>query len=175
MSVLTCPPILKPLAAGLGLAAILSLPAHADLAVTFDEGAPKDRFTFKNVGTCAIKASELVLDLSGSKSGLIFDVTASGAGVEVFQPLELVKGKAAVASVPNVADGDNQIAFDIVSLEPGAEIAFTIDVDDTMGGREITVAGSEIQGAVVRHISASKTSTTTISADATARMALASC
>lgn len=125
----------------------LAVPAHANLTVDFDEGAPKDRFTFTNTSSCALKDTTVTLDLSGSKSGLIFDVTNAGAGVEVFQPLELVAGKKSLASIPKVKDGDNKITFSVASLAAGEKLAFTIDVDDTMGGREITVSGSEIQGA----------------------------
>jgi hypothetical protein len=89
------------------------------------------------------------LDLSGSASGLIFDVTSTGAGVEVFQPLELVAGKAALTMLPAVKDGDNKLVLNIGALGPDERIAFTIDVDDTAGGREITVSGSEIEGAAV--------------------------
>lgn len=124
--------------------------ALADLTVRFIEGAPKDRFVFKNVGACAISDARLELDLSQSASGLIFDVTSAGAGVEVFQPLEIVAGREALKRVPNVRDGDNKVRFEIARLAPGATLSFTIDVDDTMGGREITVSNSEFTGSTVR-------------------------
>lgn len=133
-----------------GIMALTTGLAHADLAVRFDEGAPKDRFTFKNVSACAVENASLELDLSGSAAGLIFDVTASGAGVEVFQPLEMVAGTSAIKRTPRVRDGDNRVTFNIGSLEPGQAIAFTIDVDDTKGGREITVSNAEFEGATVR-------------------------
>ena len=41
------------------------------------------------------------------------------------------------------------LRLDLASLTPDAPVAFTIDVDDTMGAREITVARSEILGATV--------------------------
>lgn len=133
----------------IGLTSICALPALADLDVRFDEGAPKDRFSFVNTGGCAIRNAILTLDLGGSAAGLIFDVTASGAGVEVFQPLEIVDGKSALSTIPRVRDGDNRLAFEVAELAPGAAIAFTIDVDDTIGAREITVSNSEILGARV--------------------------
>lgn len=123
--------------------------AQADLVATFDEGAPKDRFTFQNVGNCTIENATLTLDLSGSAAGLIFDVTNSGAGVEVFQPFELVAGEAALQGQPIVRDGDTKIELKLLKLATQQAIAFTIDVDDTMGGREITVSDSEIKGAKV--------------------------
>ena len=124
--------------------------ASGDIRVQFDEGAPKDRFTITRVGDCALGKSVVVLDLSGSSHGLIFDVTGSGQGVEVFQPFELVAGASHLTSQPTVHDGDQAIRLSLASLETGDPIAFTIDVDDTAGGREITVSDSEIEGAVVR-------------------------
>lgn len=143
-------PVLKTLIASAVLCAGITSPAWANMAVSFDEGAPKDRFTFTNTGSCAITNAQVLLDLSGSKSGLIFDVTGKGAGVEVFQPMEMIAGAQALRGVPEVKDGDNQIRLDIGELKAGQSIAFTIDVDDTAGDREITVSGSEIAGARVR-------------------------
>lgn len=133
----------------LALGVLAAAPAAADLAIRFDEGAPKDSFAFENRSDCTISGASLVLDLSGSSAGLIFDVTGAGAGVEVYQPLEIVRGAEALARIPRVRDGDNQIAFEIAELAPGAAFAFTIDVDDTIGAREITVSDSEILGARV--------------------------
>ena len=143
--------------------------------MSFDEGAPKDRFTFANTGSCAIADAQIVLDLSSSKSGLIFDVTGKGAGVEVFQPMEVTVGAQALLSVPKVKDGDNQIKFDIGELKAGQRIAFTIDVDDTAGGREITVSGSEIAGARVRLLKDGMSPTAVFAADARATVQLMEC
>ncbi|AXI48964.1 aggregation factor core [Sulfitobacter sp. SK012] len=120
------------------------------MAFSFNEGAPKDRFTITNTGSCSIENATIMLDLSTSKSGLIFDVTGKGAGVEVFQPLVIMTGADALRTIPSVKDGDNRIELDIKQLAAGKEVSFTIDVDDTMGGREITVSGSEIEGAQVK-------------------------
>ncbi|MEL7228376.1 MAG: aggregation factor core [Pseudomonadota bacterium] len=141
--------MLKSLTTAFALALLVPVTAHADVLVAFDEGAPKDRFTFRNSGSCPLSAAQLVLDLSTSRAGLIFDVTASGAGVEVFQPLDFVTGSTALRAVPKVRDGDNRLTMDIATLAPGETIAFTIDVDDTLGGREITVSDAEIAGARV--------------------------
>ncbi|MEM7462009.1 MAG: aggregation factor core [Pseudomonadota bacterium] len=124
-------------------------PANADLVVRFDEGAPKDRFTFLNNGECTLEDAVIRLDLSTSTAGLIFDTTDQGAGVEVFQPLQLVSGKNSLKNIPTVKDGDQSVHLEIDELTQGQSIAFTIDVDDTAGGREITVSDSEISGAVV--------------------------
>ncbi|MEL7529161.1 MAG: aggregation factor core [Pseudomonadota bacterium] len=155
--------------------AFMAASANADISVRFDEGAPKDRFTFENVGNCPIGASELVLDISGSKAGLIFDTTGSGAGVEVFQPLEIVSGSQSLAAITAVKDGDSEVTLSIAELQPGAKIAFTIDVDDTAGGREITVSGSEIEGALVTFSDKGKSATAALSSGATALVKTGAC
>jgi hypothetical protein len=157
---------------------VLSLNAtgvYADLSVQFIEGAPKDRFEIKNEGDCAVSGSVIQLDLSTSQGALIFDVTGSGAGVEVFQPFEVVAGQDAFASMPTVADGQNTVDLQISQLNPGAKIAFTIDVDDTLGAREITVTGSEISGATVKHIGSNRQTTALFDAQAKAQISDISC
>lgn len=149
--------------------------AYADIAAVFKEGAPKDRFTFTNVGGCDIVDATLTLDLSGSKSGLIFDVSGQGAGVEVFQPFEMVSGQKAVIEKPSVVDGASKIELKLAKLEPNASIAFTIDVDDTLGGREITVSNSEFSGVVVQLMQASKTYSAPFLANSKANLALPGC
>lgn len=127
----------------------LATSASADITTTFKEGAPKDRFTFTNTGDCALGETKITLDLTGTRGKLVFDVTSSGAGVEVFQPFELVSGASNVTSAPRVSDGDKTLTLSLSALPKGAAVAFTIDVDDTIGAREITVTGSEISGAKV--------------------------
>lgn len=123
--------------------------AHADIEVRFQEGAPKDRFTITNTSACPLGALDVTIDLSGSSAGLVFDVTAQGAGVEVFQPFELVAGRENLATTPQVRDGDNAVTLELSRLGQGQSVAFTIDVDDTIGAREITVSRAEITGASV--------------------------
>ena len=125
--------------------------AKADLRVSFDEGAPKDRFRIENAGTCSVSESSIMADLSTSEGGLIFDVTAEGEGVEVFHPFELVKWFGAIEGLPTVADGQTEDRSYIVSLAPDEVIEFTIDVDDTRGQRAITVSGAETEGAGVTY------------------------
>lgn len=131
------------------IALLLASPAAADITAKFSEGAPKDRFTLTNTGECVLPAMTVKLDLGTSPAGLIFDVTASGAGVEVFQPFELVSGAENLTELPAVVDGDSAIVLPLSGLGPNQSVSFTIDVDDTGGGREITVNGSEIAGATV--------------------------
>ena len=153
----------------------IATPALADIRVVFDEGAPKDRFKIQNAGDCAFEASQVTLDLSTSSAGLIFDVTDRGAGVEVYQPFQLIEGSQALSSVPLVRDGQSEITFDIVALDPGASIEFTIDVDDTLGEREITVSGSEIEGATVSYKSPVGVYSTSFSSLSEAELAIADC
>ena len=129
--------------------AILATSAVADLDVVFREGAPKDQFTFTASDNCLSGPVEIVLDLSGSDAGLIFDVSSEGLGVEVFQPLELVDGRTLVAETSEVADGDTQLMLMLESLPAGQPVSFTIDLDDTIGAREIIVSDNEIAGASV--------------------------
>lgn len=162
----------------LGLAALClaaPLTAHADIAVSFIEGAPKDTFRIENTGACTITGGTLSLDLAKSAAGLIFDVTARGAGVEVFQPLEMVEGVHAIFSIPLVQDGDAQVAFDLVSLGAGETVSFTIDVDDTLGSRAITVSGSEIAGAQVHYADNGMSKTAVFGRDAIAILEVSGC
>ena len=150
------------------IAAILAAgPAFADLDIRFVEGAPKDRFTLTQTGGCALGPSKITIDLAGSAAGLIFDVTATGAGVEVFQPFELTAGAAQVETLPVVADGDTKLTLALSGLADGQSVAFTIDVDDTLGSRAITVSGAEIEGASV-HL-ANNASSVSATFDQTAR------
>ncbi|MEP2784607.1 MAG: aggregation factor core [Pseudoruegeria sp.] len=156
-------------------AALIATAASANLQISFIEGAPKDRFQIENMGTCNVSASTLRLDLSTSKGALIFDVTRDGAGVEVFQPFEMLQGGAALSEIPNVVDGQSSVDLEISELTPGAVIAFSIDVDDTVGQREITVAGSEIDGATASLIKGQETTISTFTSQAYTALSLSSC
>lgn len=124
--------------------------ATADVSVSFIEGAPKDRFVLSSAtNICADVPMTVTINLNGSAGALVFDVTDQGAGVEVFQPFELVAGADTVSTLPEVADGDTSVTLTLVGLASGKDVAFTIDVDDTINAREITVTDSEIQGATI--------------------------
>ena len=123
--------------------------APADVLVTFIEGAPKDRFVIETTGDCTLGPAQVEINLATSPAGLIFDTTASGAGVEVFQPFELVSGGDVVKQNPSVKDGDQAVTLALKSLPVGTRVAFTVDVDDTGGARELTVSNAEIAGASV--------------------------
>jgi hypothetical protein len=141
----------------------LAGPATADIGVRFIEGAPKDRFEITNQAPCPLVQTDVVLDLRGSAAGLIFDVTGAGAGVEVFQPFELVAGADALAAHPEVVDGDRQVVVSIRRLASQGRIAFTLDVDDTLDARGITVSGAEIAGAIVRVVAEGGTASASFS------------
>lgn len=128
---------------------LLAVPAAADVHVRFIEGAPKDRFVVSNEGSCDLPALTVTLDLDQAAGGIIFDVSSRGAGVEVYQPFEIVTGAALLNGAPSIADGDSAVTLQLIGLAAGEAFGFTIDVDDTGGGREITVAQDEIRGAVV--------------------------
>lgn len=154
---------------------ILATTAHADVVVTFSEGAPKDRFSFVATEDCIAGPLSITIDLTGSEAGLIFDVTESGAGVEVFQPFELVAGGDLVSGASFVRDGDTSLAIALTALPKDSEVGFTIDLDDTMGGQEITVSGSEIAGATVLVSSENGTSEGVFGADAIALVPVSDC
>lgn len=126
--------------------------ANSVVEIRFVESAPKDRFIITNMGSCALEDLVIELDLSPSAGKLIFDTTATGAGVEVFQPFEVEEGNIVPLAAEGVNDGDSKLALQITSLAPGTRASFTIDVDDTLPRSDlgqIRVADSEISGAIV--------------------------
>lgn len=151
-------------------------PVAADVQARFIEGAPKDRFVFTASETfCQTGSVTLTVDLRGSAGALIFDVTESGAGVEVFQPLEIVAGSEMLVAATTVADGDQNLTVELSAFQPDTPFAFTIDVDDTLGAREITVSGSEILGAEVTLTSGADTRSAIFDENAQAVIDWSSC
>lgn len=127
-------------------------PAPTTVEVRFFEGAPKDRFQIENIGSCALGESIINLDLTQSVGKLVFDTTASGVGVEVFQPFEVVEGEIELVDGETVVDGEALLSIRVDGLPPGASVGFTIDVDDTLEDSElgmIQVTDSEIEGGIV--------------------------
>jgi hypothetical protein len=131
------------------IAAFSADTASADVIVTFQDGAPKDRFTITQTAPCPTGPASLVIDLGTAPAGLIFDTTATGAGVDVYQPFEWVAAPAGTATAPRVKDGDTVLALDLPDLTPQVPLIFTIDLDDTTSNRQITVSGAEVAGATV--------------------------
>lgn len=135
-------------------AAILCLgqSAYASIDIRFVESAPKDWFSLTNNGECALDEMVMTVDLSNTAGKLIFDTTATGAGVEVFQPFEQREGDVSLISSDNVNDGDNTLSVLIKTLGPGLTVSFTIDVDDTLPVSalgKIRVADAEMTGGQV--------------------------
>jgi len=126
--------------------------AYANVEVDFIEGAPKDRFVLTNLCQSGLQDVVVNIDLSESKGQLIFDTTATGAGVEVFQPFEVIKGEVSLHAATHVKDGDKQLSILINQLDVQQSISFSIDVDDTLTISEwgnIRVSGAEITNASV--------------------------
>ena len=143
------------------------------MTVTFRESAPKDSFEVRNTGNCQAIPITLHIDLGKSRGRLIFDVTGKGAGVEVFQPFEIMRGRQLAAATPLVRDGDDQLSLRLQRLQPADVFAFTIDVDDTLKDSalgQIRVAGFEIEGATATVATDGKRNTVQaiFSSDATA-------
>lgn len=128
---------------------LVSSPVQADVKVQFFEGAPKDEFAITNESDCDWGARRLEIDFSDSNGRLIFDVTGSGADVEVFPPLEVTAGAERLVEQPKISDGDQIITLVMSGLGVDETIEFTTDVDDTNGSREITAANDEINGKIV--------------------------
>ncbi|MEL6640091.1 MAG: hypothetical protein AAFP98_02060 [Pseudomonadota bacterium] len=156
--------------------AALAGPVAADVTVSFRDGAPKDRFVIaSDVGICADAGLRIAIDLTPTMGQLIFDITGAGQGVEVFQPFELVSGGGNVTGVSEVTDGDKTLSVEVNAIQPGAEVAFTIDVDDTIGAREITVTGSEIAGGLVQLTDGTDSATGIFGEDGVAKVAWPAC
>lgn len=153
----------------------LASAARADATVRFIEGAPKDRFEISSDSECLNGPLTVSINLEGSAGGLIFDTTSKGAGVEVFHPFELTAGTAFVKQAPAVMDGDTALSLRLSELPKGQVVAFTLDVDDTGGAREITVSGAEIAGARVKVDSAEGSQSAVFDATAQARVDVSSC
>ncbi|MEO0664212.1 MAG: hypothetical protein AAFY97_00590 [Pseudomonadota bacterium] len=135
------------------MVALLATPVSADITARFIEGAPKDRFVLENTGACAEGPLDVTIDLAPAPAGLIFDTTSAGAGVEVFQPFEVVAGADVLTDAIIPTDGDQAVRLNLTGLAPGARFAFTVDVDDTGTASElgqIRVSDSEMSGAELR-------------------------
>ncbi len=131
---------------------LMAQPIAADLEVNFIESAPTDRFVISNSGDCDLTDLVLEIDLAPSAGRLIFDTTATGAGIEVFQPFAVSGGGIELISSPAVADGDTGLSLSIQNLAAGKSASFTIDVDDTLPVSELgqtRVANAEISGGLV--------------------------
>ncbi len=135
--------MLRPIAITTCLALSATAANANSFVATFTDGAPKDRFELINEG-CALQDIAITIDLQETPAGLIFDVTGSGAGVEVYQPVEVTAGEMRVSAV---TDGAQALELQVQDFPAGATYSLTADLDDTVSGRQITVSGSEMLGA----------------------------
>lgn len=143
--------------------------AFAEISLTFQEGAPKDRFVIEN-NLCSLSNVTLTIDLSTAPAGLIFDVTDQGAGVEVYQPVELERGTAAMTEV---TDGSQKLQLTLEQFPLGDEITVSADLDDTLTNStlgQIRVADSEIAGVTVSIETAGGLGTALIDASSRAKL-----
>lgn len=127
------------------------LPDNA-LLISFNESAPKDLFVIQNNTRCELNGSQLTIELGESAGKLYFDTTATGAGVEVYQPFEVVSGDVGLYQAERVADGQTRLALELNQLEQDQRVVFSIDVDDQVEShrsRMTMITGSEIAGAQV--------------------------
>lgn len=153
--------------------------ANTGVEVTFRESAPKDSFIFKNTSKCNLENLVLNIDLSKSAGRLIFDTTATGAGVEVFQPFEVLRGDITLASASSVKDGDKKLSLNVKKLAPNESVSFTIDLDDTLAKSSlgnIRISDSEIKGGMISlSLTNQKSFNATFNNDAKALIQLADC
>lgn len=168
------------LAKTFALLLILPLAAHGSdmkLQVTFNEGAPKDSFTIRNTGNCPVTA-DVQIELAKSAGALIFDTTAAGAGVEVFQPLEVAQGKKYLRGIGVVSDGDQIMRLSLAALSKDKSVRLTIDVDDQLAQSDlgqIRVSDSEIAGAEVTVQSGSDSIRSVFGNDSRAEISVGAC
>ncbi|MGB0927889.1 MAG: aggregation factor core [Pikeienuella sp.] len=162
------------------LSAVLTAPtlAAADINIKFFEGAPTDRFEITNSSTCMVDELAMTINLAGSAGKLIFDTTATGAGVEVFQPMRITAGNDYLAEVSAVTDGDQTVTLTINSFDARGVISFTADLDDQLDQSDlgqIRVTNGEIEGAAVIATAPQEQVQATFGPDAAANIKLAAC
>ena len=131
----------------------------------FIEGAPIDRLLVTNRSAGGWLIKQITWDLTPSAGEVIFDTTGSGAGVEVFQPFRQLntddtrsaggnisddRQLAVLVADPSVTDGDQSVLLQFKSFEPQQVFGMSIDVDDQVSSRQITVDRSEMQGAILQ-------------------------
>lgn len=136
-------------------AATAELPVCGPTArIIFREGAPVDLFTIENLSANGItdwQIGEIEILLGPSAGRLVFDTVPGGGGRNVAQPFAPRDAEgAALADLPLVEDGAEGMALSFRAFVPGGRFTFSIDMDDRLAGYGTTVAGPEIEGALVR-------------------------
>ncbi len=160
------------------LFALFAGPGVAEMSARFVEGAPSDVLEIDNSGSCDFGPLQLDIDLSGAPAGLLFDVTAGGPGVSVFQSPRLVAGAELVTGFSELTDGDRALSLDLAGLPAGAGIVIYVDIDDTLADGPLgqtRVAGAEIAGATLRVVSGAVAASAAFDAEGVARVAVSAC
>ena len=103
----------------------------ADVSVTYTESAPADIVSLRNNGICETGPFTLVIDLSTSLGGVIFDTEGGGAGVSSWQSFDAIMGAEYLARPPAVTDGGLTLTLYITGMNVGDVLRFGIDLDDT--------------------------------------------
>lgn len=80
-----------------------------------------------------------------------------------------------VVTSPQINDGDQSVTLLLQNFGPNQVVAFTIDVDDTTGAREITVSNSEMQGATVSAVISNKTFEAVVGKNSEVSIAITDC
>jgi len=102
--------------------------ASAEIMISFEESAPKDRFSVSNWSSCEITAGSITFDRSSATSELLFDTEPSGPGENVAQPFEIeLTKKVSATSIP-VPDGASSAEIRFSDFSPGGEIVVTVDI-----------------------------------------------
>lgn len=153
--------------------------AENAIKIRFIESAPKDKFLIQNNSTCNLNTFTLTVDLSDSMGKLIFDTTEAGAGVEVFQPFEIIEGDIQLVSSDAVNDGDKTLTIRIDELNANASAGFSIDLDDTLVNSAlgmIRVTDAEIENAIIRIVTPNEeVLSTTFDTTSTASLSVKDC
>lgn len=132
----------------LGLLAVLSAPAQADVELTIRDGNPFDRIWIKNAADCGALTAILHIDLGPSAGRLLLDTVRGGPGTKDPMPVEVERGP---LRIDPVQDGATDLTVQIGALRAGDTASLTMDFDDQAGwwpGPRVEVFGDEIAGTV---------------------------
>lgn len=100
------------------IAILISSLAQANLDASFIESVPKDRFVLSNTSQCDIQNITANIDLSNNAGKLIFGTTATGAGIEVFQPFEASNANMQLTNGNKINDGATLCPSELPTSKP---------------------------------------------------------
>ncbi len=106
------------------------------------------QITNKSEGPWALVS--LVICLTGSQGGLVFDTEDGGPGYSMHQAFEPVAGNVGLLGAEPVGDGAEEMRLLFSDFVAGREFMFIIDVDDRLESSDYgqaVVSGDEIEGA----------------------------